>query len=121
MIQHLNQLDTEMQQNLFLSEKSILVPLTSEKVPPQQDARSDFGIPTPVAFHVIIERQKRAILTDAFSFTEKPISNSTNSLPFEKNFNNIFSIPLIREHHDSHLCCVHYKSLEKLLLMYLSL
>ena len=42
---------------------------------------------------------KKSIITDVINFTE----SSTKSLPFEKHCNDIYSIPLIRQHHDSYL------------------
>ena len=83
-----------------------------KKVLPQQIARSEFCIPTPFVFHVITERQKRAIITDAISFTEGTIYNSTNFSPFEKHQNDSYATPLIREHHDFCLYCTQYKTFE---------
>ena len=40
------------------------------------------------------------------------IYNSTNSLPFETKLNNIYSIPLIREHHDAYLYFISSKICE---------
>ena len=72
-----------------------------KKVPPHKVARSDFSIPTPFVFHVITERQKRASTMDAINFTENLNYISKQSLFFEKHCHDVYSIPLIREHHDS--------------------
>ena len=73
MIQQLNQLDSEFQHDNISPENSVLIPSTSEKVPPQQVSGSELSIPKPFVFHVITERQRRAIITVAISFTENPV------------------------------------------------
>ena len=55
---------------------------------------------------------KTSLLADAISFSENLKWNSTNSLPFENHCNDVYSIPLISEHHDSYLYYIHYKTCE---------
>ena len=114
MLQQLNQLETEIKHDIIHSEKTQLIPSTSRKVPPQQVqvARSEFSIPTPFVFHVITERRKRAFFEDAINFTDNLKNLSTNFLPFEKHCNDIHSIPLFREHHDSYLYYIQCKTCE---------
>ena len=74
-IEQLNQLDTELQHDNTPPESIKMIPPTSRNVPPEQVARSQFSAPTPFAFHVITERQKRTFITDAISLTASLISN----------------------------------------------
>ena len=57
-------------------------------------------------------RRKRAFVKDAIRFTENPMNISTKSLPCEKHSKDIYSIPLIREHQQSFLEEIHYKTCE---------
>ena len=91
---------------IFLPKKTRLIPSTSKKVQAQQVARSELTFPTPIVRHFITERQNRASITDAINFTE----NQTNSLPFETHFKDIYSILLIRGHHESSLFYIHHKT-----------
>ena len=84
LIQQFKQIDSEIQHGGIHSEKTQLIPSISEKVKPQQIARSEFSAATPFVFHVITERQKRAFITIAINFSKSVICISTNSLLFEK-------------------------------------
>ena len=92
---------------LFYRKKTRIIPSKSKKVPSQQVVRNEVLIPTAFIFRVTTERQKRAI-----SCTENLIFNSTNSLPCETDCEDIYQIPLIREHHDSCLNYFHHKTCE---------
>ena len=83
MLQRLNQPDTENQDDNVALENNQMPLSTTKKVPPQQVARSDFPNATPFIFYVTTERQKRAFFTDAISFTESVLYNSTISQLFE--------------------------------------
>ena len=59
LLQQLNQSDTEIQKKNVISENTKMIPTTtSERVPPQQFARSKFSSPPRIVFHVITEGQK---------------------------------------------------------------
>ena len=73
LLQQKKQCDPEIQNDDFIPEYFPLTPLTSQKTPPQQVARSEFSNRNTFIFHVITERQKRAFTTDAVSFTENHI------------------------------------------------
>ena len=90
-IEQLNQLDTKLQHDNTPPESNKMIPSTSRSVPPQQVTRSEFSAPTPFAFHVITERQKRTFITDAINLTASLICNSTSSLPFETHSNFFFN------------------------------
>ena len=101
MLQLLNQLDTETQHDKIILENSYMTPSTSKKVPTQKVTWSEFANPLPFGFHVMTKRQKRAFNRDAISSTEKLIIIWTKSLPSKKHCRDFYSIPLVREHHDS--------------------
>ena len=83
-----------------------------KKTPPQQIARLQFSNPTRFVLHVFTERPKWAIITDAFSFTEKHMFRSTKSPLFKKHCNDEYSIPPIRDHQDSYLHYLYWKTFE---------
>ena len=101
MTQQSNQLHTEIELDNIPSETTKMIPSTSKKVPPQQVTRSELSIPTAFVFHVITERQKRAIFKDAVSSTGNSKLSSPSWLTFGKHCIDFFSNPLIKEHHDS--------------------
>ena len=103
MIQHINQFDTKIHYDNIPPENMKNIPSISKNVVPQQTARFEFSSLTPFVFLSLKKKQKRAFITEFISFTETIINISTNSLPFEKHCYDVFSIPLIREHHDSYL------------------
>ena len=117
----MNQLDTEIQHDDNLSEKTQLITSTSRKVPQQLVERSDFSIHTSFVFHVITERQKRIFNTDAINFSETLTYKSTNTLPIEKHCKDYYSHPLIREHYDPYLNYIFCKTCKSILLINLSL
>ena len=94
------------------TEQLQLAPSTSRRAPPMQTSRAETQVPFPFIFNATTQRQQRALIVDAIRFTENLIYNSTNSLPFETKLNNIYSIPLIREHHDAYLYFINSKTCE---------
>ena len=94
------------------TEQLQLAPSTSRRVPPIQTSRAETQVPFPFIFNATTQRQQRALIVDAIRFTENLIYNSTNSLPFETKLNSIYSIPLIREHHDAYLYFINSKTCE---------
>ena len=111
LIQHMNQLETKTQHNVLTLEITQLILSTSKKVQPKQVERSELSSPTPIIILFITERQKEHFFTNAISFTENPIYNSANSRPIEKHCIETYSIPLIREQHDS-CFYIFYKTFE---------
>ena len=103
LIQQLVIIDTEIQHDIIIPKKKQKKPLSSENVPPQQIARSEFSNLLPFVFHFITERQERAFFTVVTNVFGILTNNSTNSLSFEKHCIDIYSSPPIREHHDSYL------------------
>ena len=65
LIQHMNQRDTDFQDDNKTLENTRVTPSTSINVPPQQVAIYEFSFPTPLIFHVITEiteRRKKHLL-----------------------------------------------------------
>ena len=56
--QQLNQPGNEIELCNITLENTKTIPSISKKLPPQENARSKFSIPIPLAFHVIRGRQK---------------------------------------------------------------
>ena len=54
------------------------------------------------------------ILWSSLNWAIKILKKPKKSLPFGKHFNDIHSIPLLREHHDSCRFYEHYKTCEKI-------
>ena len=94
------------------TEQLRLAPSTSRRAPPIQTSRAENQVPLPFVFNATTQRQQRALIVDAIRFTENLVYNSTNSLPFENELNSIYSIPLIREHHDAYLFFINSKTCE---------
>ena len=94
------------------NEQLLLAPSTSRRAPPIQTSRAENQVPLPFVFNATTQRQQRALIVDAIRFTENLVYNSTNSLPFETEVNSIYSIPLIREHHDAYLFFINSKTCE---------
>ena len=61
---------------------------------------------------LLLKDNKEQLVVDAIRFTENLFHSSTNSLPFETKLNNIYSIPLIRQHHDAYLYFINSKICE---------
>ena len=53
----------------------------------------------------------RNLRKDINTFFHNLIYNSTKPLPFENLPTNIYSVPLVREHHDSYLCYLYSKQI----------
>ena len=58
------------------------------------------------------KRQNRSLTQDVTPFLNNLIFQYTNPLPFETEPHTIHTIPLAREHSDSYLCYIRYKTLE---------
>ena len=58
------------------------------------------------------KRQNRSLIQDVTPFVSNIIFQYTNPLPFETEPHTIHTIPLAREHCDSYLYCIRYKTLE---------
>ena len=68
-------------------------------------------LPTP--FEINTEkRQNRSLLQDVTPFLNNIIFQYTNPLPFETEPHTLHTIPLAREHCDSYLYYIRYKTLE---------
>ena len=94
------------------TEQLQLAPSTSRRAPPVQTSRAETQVPSPFTLNATTQRQQRALIVDTIRFTENLIYNSANSLPFETKLNNIYSIPLIRGHHDAYLFFINSKTCE---------
>ena len=69
-------------------------------------------LPTPFTLSTD-KRQNRSLTQDVTPFLNNLIFQYTNPLPSEKEPHTIHTIPLVREHCDSYLCYIRYKTLEK--------
>ena len=69
-------------------------------------------LPTPFALS-IEKRQNRSLTQGVTPFLHNIIFQYTNPLPFETEPHTIHTIPLAREHCDSFLYYIRYKTLEK--------
>ena len=58
------------------------------------------------------KRQNRSLIQDVTPFLNNIIVQYTNPLPFEQKPHTIHTIPLAREHCDSYLYYIRYKTLE---------
>ena len=58
------------------------------------------------------QRQKRSLTPDVIPFLNNIIFQNTNPLSFETEPHSIYTIPLVREHCDSYLNYVRYKTIE---------
>ena len=68
-------------------------------------------LPTP--FTVTTDkRQNRSLIQDVTPFLQNIIFQYTNPLPFETEPHILHTIPLVREHCDSYLYYIHYKTLD---------
>ena len=68
-------------------------------------------LPTP--FTVTTDkRQNRSLIQDVTPFLQNIIFQYTNPLPFETEPHILHTIPLVREHFDSYLYYIHYKTLD---------
>ena len=68
-------------------------------------------LPTP--FTVTTEkRQNRSLIQDVTPFLQNIIFQYTNPLPFETEPHILHTIPLVREHCDSYVYYIHYKTLD---------
>ena len=68
-------------------------------------------LPTPFTF-TTEKRQNRALIQDVTPFLNNIIFQYTNPLPFETEPHILHTIPLVREHCDSYLYYIRYKTLE---------
>ena len=68
-------------------------------------------IPTPFTF-TTEKRQNRSLIQDVTPFLNNNIFQYTNPLPFETEPYILHTIPLVREHSDSYLYYIHYKTLD---------
>ena len=68
-------------------------------------------LPSPFALSTE-KRQNRSLTQDVTPFLNNIIFQYTNPLPFETEPNTIHTIPLAREHCDSYLYYLRYKTLE---------
>ena len=68
-------------------------------------------LPTPLTF-TTEKRQNRSLIQDVTPFLNNIIFQYTNPLPFETEPHILHTIPLVREHCDSYLCYIRYKTLE---------
>ena len=67
----------------------------------------------PTSFTLNTEkRQNRSLIQDVTPFLNNIIFQYTNPLPFETEPHTVHTIPLAREHCDSYLCYIRYKTLE---------
>ena len=68
-------------------------------------------IPTPFTF-TTEKRQNRSLIQDVTPFLNNIIFQYTNPLPFETEPHILHTIPLVREHCDSYLYYIQYKTLD---------
>ena len=68
-------------------------------------------LPTPFTF-TTEKRQNRSIIQDVTPFLNNIIFQYTNPLPFGTKRHILHTIPLVREHRDSYLYYIRYKTLE---------
>ena len=68
-------------------------------------------LPTPFTF-TTEKRQNRSLIQDVTPFLNNIIFPYTNPLPFETEPHILHTIPLEREHSDSYLYYIHYKTLD---------
>ena len=68
-------------------------------------------LPSPLALSAE-KRQNRSLTQDVTPFVNNLIFQYTNPLPFETEPHTIHTIPLVREHGDSYLFYIRYKTLE---------
>ena len=68
-------------------------------------------LPTPFTF-TTEKRQNRSLIQDVTPFLNNTIFQYTNPLTFETEFRILHTIPLVREHCDSNLYYIRYKTLE---------
>ena len=68
-------------------------------------------LPTPFTLNTE-KRQNRSLIQDVTSFLNNIIFQYTNPLPFETKPHTVHTIPLAREHCDSYLYYIRYKTLE---------
>ena len=68
-------------------------------------------LPTPFTF-TTEKRQNRSLIQDVTPFLNNIIFQYTNPLPFETEPHILHTIPLVREHCDSYLYYIRYKTLE---------
>ena len=100
LLQQLNQPDTAHRDNETILGKTQKKNSTPRRVPTQQIARTEFSIPTSINFQVMADRQKDNFAV-AISFTQSLVNTSRGNSPFENHCKDKYSIPLIREKHDS--------------------
>ena len=68
-------------------------------------------LPTPFTF-TTEKRQNRSLIQDVTPFLNNIIFQYTNPLPFETEPHILHTIPLVREHCDSYLYYIQYKTLD---------
>ena len=68
-------------------------------------------LPTPFTL-TTEKRQNRSLIQDVTPFLNNIIFQCTNPLPFETEPHTVHTIPLAREHCDSYLYYIRYKTLE---------
>ena len=68
-------------------------------------------LPTPFTL-TTEKRQNRSLIQDVTPFLNNIIFQYTNSLPFETEPHTVHTLPLAREHCDSYLHYIRYKTLE---------
>ena len=68
-------------------------------------------LPTPFTL-TIEKRQNRSLIQDVTPFLNNIIFQYTNPLPFKIEPHTVHAIPLVREHCDSYLHYIRYKTLE---------
>ena len=68
-------------------------------------------LPTPLTL-TTEKRQNRSFIQDVTPFLNNIIFQYTNPLPFETETHTVHTIPLAREHCDSYLYYIRYKTLE---------
>ena len=68
-------------------------------------------LPTPFTF-TTEKRQNRSLIQDVTPFLHNIIFRYTNPLPFETEPHILHTIPLVREHCDSYLYYIQYKTLD---------
>ena len=68
-------------------------------------------LPTPFTVSTD-KRQNRSLIQDVTPFLQNIIFQYTNPLPFETEPHILHTIPLIREHCDSYLYYIQYKTLD---------
>ena len=110
LIQQLNQLVTEIQHDNILSEKTQLIPSISKKY--HHIKLQDLKIPIlHHSFFMLLQKVKNKHLLRMLLISLKTsYIFPTKSLPFEKHCIDNYLIPLIREHHDSYLYYINYKT-----------